>query len=57
MSMDPSTLDVNKQFKIEYVQGDLFTCPATDSLAHCVSSGIVVFIVFQYQLPHVMNQI
>ncbi|XP_025019031.1 O-acetyl-ADP-ribose deacetylase 1 isoform X3 [Python bivittatus] len=23
--------------QIKYVQGDLFTCPKTDSLAHCIS--------------------
>ncbi|XP_061469205.1 ADP-ribose glycohydrolase OARD1-like [Rhineura floridana] len=26
-----------KEERIRYIQGDLFTCPGTDSLAHCIS--------------------
>uniref|UniRef100_A0A8D0KMR0 ADP-ribose glycohydrolase OARD1 n=1 Tax=Salvator merianae TaxID=96440 RepID=A0A8D0KMR0_SALMN len=26
-----------KEKRIKYIQGDLFTCPGTDALAHCIS--------------------
>lgn len=33
----PSNETVNEKFKLQLVEGDLFSCPADESLAHCIS--------------------